>query len=74
MCACTNGNTRSCADDGKLGLCAGGIETCAMGAWGSCTQLPATEVCNAIDDDCDGMVDEGDPGGGLACNISYNFV
>ncbi len=27
----------------------------------------ATEVCNARDDDCDGAIDEGDPGGGDAC-------
>jgi len=25
------------------------------------------ETCNAIDDDCDGTVDDGDPGGGVAC-------
>ncbi|MCA9608106.1 MAG: SUMF1/EgtB/PvdO family nonheme iron enzyme, partial [Myxococcales bacterium] len=25
------------------------------------------ETCNRVDDDCDGMVDEGDPGGGAAC-------
>ena len=27
----------------------------------------ATEVCNGIDDNCNGVVDEGNPGGGLAC-------
>ncbi len=28
---------------------------------------PATEVCNLRDDDCNGMTDEGDPGGGPTC-------
>jgi hypothetical protein len=27
----------------------------------------ATEVCNGIDDNCNGSVDEGNPGGGVAC-------
>ncbi len=27
----------------------------------------ATETCNAIDDDCDGVTDDGNPGGGAAC-------
>jgi hypothetical protein len=27
----------------------------------------ATETCNATDDDCDGFIDEGNPGGGAAC-------
>jgi hypothetical protein len=27
------------------------------------------EVCNGTDDDCDGAVDEGDPGGGGACAV-----
>src|SRR5207245_711553 len=29
----------------------------------------ATEVCNGIDDNCNGQVDEGNPGGGLACSV-----
>ncbi len=34
----------------------------------ACTPAdPATETCNGRDDDCDGAVDEGDPGGGAAC-------
>jgi hypothetical protein len=28
----------------------------------------AAEVCNGIDDNCNGSVDEGNPGGGAACN------
>ncbi|MCZ7680055.1 MAG: MopE-related protein [Sandaracinaceae bacterium] len=28
---------------------------------------PSAESCNGRDDDCDGAVDEGDPGGGAAC-------
>jgi len=30
----------------------------------------ATEVCNGFDDNCDGLVDEGDPGGGAACVVA----
>jgi hypothetical protein len=28
------------------------------------------EICNAIDDDCDGVVDDGNPGGGASCGAS----
>jgi hypothetical protein len=31
---------------------------------------PATEVCDGLDNDCDGTPDDGDPGGGTACGIS----
>ena len=29
--------------------------------------IVANEVCNGIDDDCDGRIDENDPGGGAGC-------
>jgi hypothetical protein len=31
------------------------------------TCVPRDEVCNGLDDDCDGQVDQGDPGGGAPC-------
>ena len=37
-----------------------GIETCSAGMWGNdtCTvKQPSVEICNNIDDDCDGIID-----------------
>ncbi|MBX7194469.1 MAG: hypothetical protein K1X94_20605 [Sandaracinaceae bacterium] len=52
------GLTRRCGFD--RGICIAGAETCAVGSWGDCAGavLPVTEVCNGLDDDCDGMTDE----------------
>jgi hypothetical protein len=65
--ACTENQTRPCATPGNplLGVCQAGTQTCLGGAWGACTGevLPkSTEVCgNGLDDNCDGMTDEGCP-------------
>src|SRR6478609_2522091 len=56
-----------------VGTCHGGQQVCtaAVGsntaAWGTCTgqQLPATEICNGVDDDCDGVPDDGVVIGGM---------
>ena len=48
--------------DWGLFTCIGGIpQTCSLGT-------PTTEVCDSLDNDFDGVVDEGNPGGGAACD------
>ena len=44
-----------------LGICKIGVRTCLASTWGKCTghQVPAAETCNGLDDDCDGVVDNG---------------
>jgi len=60
--------TRSCWTDDEewttqhVGTCRAGRQTCSGGAWQPACDgrvLPASELWNGLDDDCDGEVDEG---------------
>ena len=50
------------------GVCATGTTQCLAGSLVCQSRIAAApEVCNALDDDCDGSTDEGDPGSGASC-------
>ena len=63
-----SGAGATCTTSNK-GICALGVTHCTSGTL-ACQQLyqSTTEVCNGLDDDCDGAIDNGATcGGGLVC-------
>jgi len=72
---------RECVAQNATPLCSAGVCTFASCDAGYFDLLPAvngceyrcpvfpptSEACNSLDDDCDGLVDDGNPGGGAPC-------
>jgi len=56
-CECVDGSTRQCGID--FGECTVGVQPCINGMWSSCNGvMPAVEIEDRLDNDCDGAVDE----------------
>jgi|GEM_PF-236774 len=76
-CTCRTGNSgdsRNCVSSNGVGTCFG-TQTCAPtgGGWSVCTaSTPVPETCNAIDDDCNGQLDDV-AGRGQSCQITNGF-
>jgi hypothetical protein len=69
--ACVEGATMVCGSD--VGVCEYGKETCHDGAFGPCVGGvgPKPEACTGIDENCNGTVNDCDPGSGTCTPSLY---
>jgi hypothetical protein len=59
---------------GLPGVCADGNTTCEGGVQCVPVTPASNEACDGLDNDCNGVVDDGNPGGGGACNTGMPGV
>ncbi len=76
---CTSGETRPCAGlntTWSLSKCYGAVQDCSNNTWGPCNVSTSSEICNAIDDNCNGQLNEGianccEPNGAIEYTDGY---
>jgi len=73
-CGCADGETRNCGTN--VGTCEYGTQTCLNKQWGTCTGGvgPSVEICDGLDNNCNGLVDEGVLNACGTCNMTCYYT
>tara|TARA_B100000609_G_C17221977_1_gene440793 strand:+ start:2611 stop:6753 length:4143 start_codon:yes stop_codon:yes gene_type:complete len=59
---------------GMMGVCTPGSYTCSSGkVWCTPIKQPTAEICNGLDDNCNGQTDEAFPENGKTCTVQGTF-